>query len=694
MIYETYNNQIGVKLPFLVSDPDKKAENSINAISYSAYEKRAQRYPELRLRAGGGRDNSVLLAWSHLPEGWKNQLISLFGAPSQRVNPLQNFFQFSADARRFFDGFKFACGTGLTQEQINQYTLNASVLEALTMLKNARTQSRKSRGTSLRGLWDSLLEDTTAFNDILAQQYGVKHTLPRSIKLKKNFRDFHAKGFESIIDGRARNQAARQVTDLMVEIWRDIYAGQGEYKPDCNEVALKYNAFLAGNLEVIQNDTGELYDRENPAFKKVSAKTVYNYLTAWENRVQSHALRSGNRQVFIGDNIPFHKLLPTEYSGTTISVDDRQPPFKNLKGNRIWFYNGIDLGSQAFTVWVHGETKEGIILEFYRQMVRNYVEWGVKLPLELEGELSLNSSFTNSFLAPGAMFENVRIEANNARGKRIEAFFRPLRYQLEKKREGWLARPHAISESNQASAVEAKRIPQEDIVNGCLQDIVTWNNTLHPNQDKYPGKSRWEVFLQNQNPNCKDYNWPGILYGLGKETKTSMNSGRILLQGKHRVVGNAGEVALGEDLIKIMTQIEGKEVTVKWLDGNDGQVIKALVYHNDMLVCELLGDLAYHRSPFERTEQCEINRALTSAYVQTVQAFVNNGKKNISRVTILENEMPQEREHTFTIPGLKKYEANDTAADVLPEPSNEFEDVFKTLSKPRQTSTASRFSNY
>ena len=125
----------------------------------------------------------------------------------------------------------------------------------------------------------------------------------------------------------------------------------------------------------------------------------------------------GNRQVLIGDTIPYHSLLhlPAYY------IDDRQPPFEYAKGKRMWFYNGIDLGSEAFTTWVYGKTKEGIIMEFYRQMVRNYEEWGFKLPYELECESSLNSSFADTFLREGYMFEAVRIEANNARGKCIEA---------------------------------------------------------------------------------------------------------------------------------------------------------------------------------------------------------------------------------------------------------------------------------
>ncbi len=117
---------------------------------------------------------------------------------------------------------------------------------------------------------------------------------------------------------------------------------------------------------------------------------------------------------------PFHKLKQPEFAGSIISVDDRQPPFEYAAGKRMWFYCGADLGSKAFTCWVYGTSKEGIILEFYPQMVRNYTKWGLQLPYELECESSLNANYKTSLLQPGAMFQQVRIEANNARGKGIE----------------------------------------------------------------------------------------------------------------------------------------------------------------------------------------------------------------------------------------------------------------------------------
>lgn len=313
---------------------------------------------------------------------------------------------------------------------------------------------------------------------------------------------------------------------------------------------------------------------------------------------------------------------------------------------------------------------------------------GLKLPYEIEGESSLNSSYTDTFLKPGAMFQAVRIEANNARGKRIEAFYRPLRYGLEKKREGWLARPHAISETNQQSAHKAPLIPTDEIVLGCLRDIEKWNNTLHSNQTKHPGMTRWDVLMDCQHPKLVGYNWPAILSGLGRETKSTMRAGRITLQGQHRMVGQDGRLATGEALITIMRLIEGKQVLVRWLDDNDGGVLKSLVYDmQGVLICELLTDFTHARATIEKTPQDTINESLTAAYVATVQGFAKDGKNAINNVTIIERTAPVVSKR-FVMPGLKP------TTEPRNEPAPELDPIeteFKTPLKSFKTSTAARF---
>src|SRR3569833_1553365 len=513
----------------------------------------------------GGNGRQMLINYDTLPKEVKNAI-----PDTRKVNHvLEMFYKDDAGAVDFYTTYKDEHGT-LTTELQERYITNASVLKAVLALRQARIDERKSKSGSIANVASTLCSDAHSFQSILMAKHQVQHTLPEN---QRCFMDalntFEREGYKSLITGKRGNQNTRKVTDETLNLLRSLFAGRGK-KPTATEVHREYDAFVGGYIEVINNATGEVF---NPSdFKKLSDATVKSYMASWNSKIGTYALRSGNRQVLMGQFKTPPSLDKPKYAGSIISIDDRQPPFKMPNGNRVWFYNGIDLGSEAFTCWVHGDTKEGIILEFYRQLVRNYAEWGFIIPAELEAVASLNCSFTNTFLREGALFQHVRIEANNARGKRIERYFGSLRYEIEKDREGWLARPGAQRESNQAAVPVEKvpRIPYSEIVENALTDIETWNNQPH---SVHTHMSRWQVFCDKQHPDLKPTNYAAILPYIGYKTDTSCNVGIIRLNRQEFLLGNDGKICLGANLINLMKQVEGINIDVYWLDDNHGAVL-------------------------------------------------------------------------------------------------------------------------
>jgi hypothetical protein len=584
-----------------------------------------QRGYGIRKVQSGGNGRQLLIDYDSLPENIRLAL----GDPRKPLHILENYYKTDSAAVTFYSLHQ-PSGKYIKPDVQESLVTNASMLGALGRLKIAREQERLSKGGSLRGLWDTLTSDCTGFNTILKQKWSVEHTLPTDEnRLRDKFNTFFKEGYPSLVSKNYGNESAKKVTDDLVELLNNLFCDR---KPTYEEVARMYDGFLNGYVEVINNSTGEVYDPKS--FQKISKSTIYNYLSAWENSIATHKKRSGDRQVFQQAYKPYHTLLAPKFSGSIISIDDRQPPFEYAKGKRMWFYNCIDLGSEAFTVSVYGQTKEGIIIDFYRQMVRNYNYWGVNLPLELECESSLNSSFKDTFLKEGVMFQDVRIEANNARGKRIEAYYRPLRYGLEKKHEGWIARPFAQSESNQASAEKVPMIPYDQLVDQCMGDIETWNSMPH---SKFPEMTRFEYFMSKQNPDTKPINYKAILPLLGYKTPTSCKTGIIKLQGKEWLLGDNGAIYFGTKLIELMKQVEGQNVDIYWLDAIDGSVIKALVYMGDRLICEALPKPAYSRATSELTAEGLEAREAMSKYVATIEGYLNRSGKAIDKVTIIDN---------------------------------------------------------
>lgn len=616
----------------------------------------------------GGNGRQMLIAFDSLPKYMQDAI----GDPRKVSNPLDLYYKVDQAAVAFYNTFKFEDASGLSLKLIEEYIINASVLKSAIQLKEAREHERKSKGGSCKGIMSTLCNDVINFNKSLRTNYNSNpHTLPASEKrFKETFKDF-ANGFnyESLISGKVRNENRKLVTDDLLYFLNDLFASQ-PHKPTKTEVARQYDSFLAGYVEVTNTDTGEIYDPKD--FKPLSDNTITNYINKWEDKVGTHRKRSGDRQKLMSIFKPYHSLDKPQYAGSIISVDDRQPPFKyDSQNNRVWFYNAIDLGSEAFTCWVHGKSKEGIITEFYRQLVRNYVSWGMNLPAELEAEMNLNASFVNSFLRPGAMFDNVRIEANNARGKRIEAYYRQLRYGKEKQREGWLARPHARSEANQAGNDPAPIIPYGTIVQNCLKDIEDWNNSPH---SVHTNKTRWEVFTEMQHPDLKPINWLAILPSLGYKEEGIMCklNGIIDFNNDEYLLGLDGEVLLGDRLINMMKKVAGNKVDIYWLDGNKGEVIKAIIFlhKTDQPICEAVLKPKYNRAIIERTERDNRNYEIMSAYVSTIEGYAKQKAAQFGNLLVVDNT-PTTLNRGFVIDEVQRYEPGTNDAEVLQENGDE-----------------------
>ncbi|KAB2918720.1 MAG: hypothetical protein F9K23_00870 [Bacteroidetes bacterium] len=687
--YEIYDNEYGVRISYLLTDDDRRHTHSVGLFSYDVYLKRAYRKKDFRLKQGRGYGNEALVRFNALTNEEQQVLVQKWGSPKQTAHPLQAHYELDGAARAHYDRYVFDDGQFIKEEQKLRYTVNASVLNALAKVKAKRLTERKKKHGSTR-IWDTLIKDVHTFNEVLREKYGYVHSLPNSDKLRHKLNDYLKNGYDTLIPGYHKNSNAQLATPLMIELWTNIYAGQKGKKPNYTEVWATYNRFLQGQLDIINNATKTPYDYNHPDFKVVSDKTVYRYQTMWEVNIGATSKREGNDQVF-KKMVPHHQRYRPMFAGTLISVDDRQPKFEYAPGKRIWAYMGIDVGSTAFTTWVFGASKKGIITEFYKEMCRAYERYGKHLPYEMEGERSLNSSFETTFLQNGAMFQRVRIEANNARGKVIERYFRDFALMMERQVPGFKARPFARTDAHRPGREKQIYYTQQEIVQIVLRAIKDWNNMPHPNQELHPAMTRWDVFNKKQHPELEKYptNWAGLLPHLGKVVETSMEAGYIRLQHKQRKVGFDGKVAIGTDLINIMRQIEGKKVLVRWLDDAKGNVLKALVYTPDnKLVCELINETAYNHGALERTAADDEVLIINSAYQNTVTAFYKTAAKRIDSVTIIDNEPLT---GSFDIPELQTYHFEDTEAEELPLFDEEEQMAFVPANNTLKTDFISRF---
>lgn len=634
------------------------------------------------IQNGLGKNNRLLVNYDTLPKRCQ----AVLQDPRRPEHILQKYYKPDMNAVKYYNNYQYPDGSYLLPETIEELINNASVLTALTHLENARIAERVTKSGSLRGIISTLYTDVHSFNAWLLKTYNFQHSLNSSLKrFKGQYKAFKSDSYYSIIkdpEGKSKRNALKR-DDKTNQLLRNLFAGQN-HKPSATEVANQYKAFLAGYIDVINKETGELYDFKD--YKNISSRTVTSFLATWDSKIGTDAKRVGNdRQPLVSQYVPYHSFEMPNLAGSMISIDDRQPPFHyNANNDRMWWYLGFDLASEAIVAWAYGKTKKELILNFYRNMVSNHNKWNCQMPAEVECESSLNSSFTETFLKDGAMFEYVTMYANLARSKRVERFYRELRYspEFEKSRAGWIARPFAKDETNKPGPKLPKGkdgndpniIPYDTLVQQCFQDIVKWNNM----PKKGAKISRFDYYTQNQNPELVETNYKSFIKDIGTTRKTSCHAGIVKLNRTEWLIGDKGEIYTGEKLTNLLKQVETKEIAVSFLDDGQGEIIKAFVYDikDGRYICELQPKPRYQKSKKEKTKADIKASVLMSAYTNTVAIYQRTQKNTIEDVEIITYTKPTISD-SFTIPGLN---INDVNHNDLPEETilpQEPEEVFE-----------------
>lgn len=203
--YDIYNNQIGVRLSYLLSDTDKRRNESLSLIGYDAFAKRAIRNPGLRLREGKGQGNEALISWVNLPVEWKKKCIETFGDPKTETKKsiIEKHYERDAKAADFYSTYKIN-GEGLERKFIEAYITNASTLNALIKVMSNRKAFCKALGGSVSGLWETAADQLEAFREVSG------HTI-KTASLRKVVAKYRKEGYAGLISGKIGNQNTSKV---------------------------------------------------------------------------------------------------------------------------------------------------------------------------------------------------------------------------------------------------------------------------------------------------------------------------------------------------------------------------------------------------------------------------------------------------------------------------------------------------
>ncbi|MCI2229550.1 hypothetical protein MC378_10260 [Polaribacter sp. MSW13] len=209
--YEYYEDKLGVKIKFLISDKSRSSE-SLDLIKYRSLSHRmnSKTCSEKQLRRSSlGLD--ALIEFNSLSQEWRDRITVKFGAPVEQIK--QSWFakHYIADkaAFDFYVAHRYGDNNDkkLKLDLVEKYTYNASVLNTVLKVKKNRKAYAKALGGVSFNIWESLSKDVNAFRD-------VAHDLPTTPdSLRYKTTRFQKEGYSALISGKLKLKNARKVKE-------------------------------------------------------------------------------------------------------------------------------------------------------------------------------------------------------------------------------------------------------------------------------------------------------------------------------------------------------------------------------------------------------------------------------------------------------------------------------------------------
>lgn len=608
-------------------------------MSVPNYKKLAARKEINVVRQGKGLGSYALIEIATMPLRFQERIKLKYGDMKEDVirNWLGSHYHIDAKARDFYTRFRFDNGDTLPPEHIQEYTVNASVIEAVMRAMEDATFMRKAMKAGPVN-WGELAGAISYYQ----AEFG--HTLPvSSNRFKKRVNDFKANGYESLISRKFMNQNRRKVTYDIERLLLSIDA-QPE-QPFNTTVWEQYNMFVQGDLELYDPETGEVLNPADFTDKDgnplvLSPATVANYLNNPKNKALRAKLHMSQWD-FNNAYRPYHLRSIGEFSLSKVSLDDRDLPRPMKDGNRVKAYYAYDVVSGAVVGYAYNRYKTTeLFLDCMRNMFQTLDRNGMYIPAELEVEHHLVSDFADGLMQAGTVFPLIRwCNPGNSREKRAEHKNREKKYGVEKRTQVGIGRWYAKLEANRPkeekvydeknNTYKVKTYSYEELVADDIRAIETFNAQPHPNQKRYPGMSRWDVLCAHQNPNLAPWDKAVLYRFIGQHTETTIRQNTYCT-----VMYNQYGLPSPEIIEKL--EPRNYKVDAYYLPDADGTINEVYIYQNGRYIATCKPVARYNENTAEQTEYDKAAYTEQSKYVAQFDKMMKDGK--IKRVGILAKE--------------------------------------------------------
>ena len=586
------------------------------------YSKLAQRGRINVVRPGKGLGSYALVAVDSLPSKYKAKVEELYpdGDRTRLAGWVKSNYETDQSAVAFFHD-KAQTGIDLPADKIQEYIINASVLNTCIMLYNRASTAQRLFGGKYN--WEQMAATIESLRD----QFG--HTLPAStLRFRKKVAEYKRDGYSCLISGKFGNQSARKVDHKTERLILGIAVLPN--KPFNTNVAEMYNQFVCGELDVYDPETGELFNPDDFTDKNgepqvLSETTINNYLNKPKNRVLiEHKLSSFT--TFMHEQMPHVHRHNGEFSLSQITMDDVDltRKLKDTK-QRVHAYYAYDVVSQCVLGASYARKKdELLVVECFRDMFRLIERNGWGMPAGIEVENHLMTQYKDGFLQAGVAFPFVHFCApQNSQEKYAE----PLngakkRSVIHKNHEGigrfygkgkWRTESQKVSDETNELYEDKEYFSWDQLVADDRADCQEWNNSLHPNQKKYPGMTRWDVLVANINPTLKPLDKLTLSRYIGEKVETSVRRNSTV-----RVAYEDWWLSGTEVLEKL--QPNDYKVTAYYIPDEEGKATDVYIFQGDRYIDKVEKVGTYSRVMAEQTDEDVAN------YIEQQKKIAKFGK--------------------------------------------------------------------
>ena len=611
-------------------------------------------------RGGGQRGGYALIAVASLPDRYQRRLREIYPDPKLAVLLawLDANYETDQAAVAYFNNWRTLAGRGFaTEEHVREYVTNASVLNACIKLYNNASAINRTMG--LKYDWDMMTQAVEGY------RMKTGHTLPGSmLRFRRKVNEYQQEGYGCLISGKFGNQASRKVDyRTMRLIWSIASLPNQPYNTSVWEM---YNMFVCGELDVWDPATGEAYDPAAWTDKAgsplaLSESTVDNYLNRPDGRLFIAKWRN-SYTTFMHEQMPHvHRHAP-EFSLSKISLDDRDLPRKLADSKaRPKAYYAYDVASQAVVGYAYNRRKNmDLVVECFRSMFRLIERKGWGCPAQVEVENHLMSQWKDSFLRPGAIFPFVHFCAPmNSQEKYAEPLNGAKKRSVEHKNHLGIGRFYARGRHYRT---EAKKVfdetndtyedkqyyTWEDLIADDMRDIHEFNHSLHPNQKKYPGMTRWQVLEANLNPTLQPMDKSVWAQFIGEHAETSVRRNSYCrVNYKDWWLSRTGVIELLEP--------NNYKVDAYWLTDEAGEITDMYIFQNGRLIDKLEDVGTFNTATAEQTDE---DRAVYLKQQKKIAEFNAYVKRNaVERVGVMQmqsaGEAGEDEARTLELPAVE-----------------------------------------